>query len=114
MVDLWAFLLIVLPLYPKTAAGYVYSVNLLVYTEVSEWNRVVYWVMFLALVLLGVLKVLLMPLPAGKLQKAVTGGSLGLGILTVLFLALGGETYAVVVAFLLLIFKGMLVFRFSL
>ena len=110
--DLFAILLIVLPLYPKTMDGYVYSVNLWNYAETSPLNQLVYWGLFVALVLVGAGKLMLMVMQGENRQKPITICSMTLGILTVLFLALAGETYAVAVAFLLLLIKGTLLFRY--
>ena len=110
--DLFAILLIVLPLYPKTVDGYVYSVNLWNYAETSPLNQLVYWGLFVALVLVGAGKLMLMVMQGENRQKLITICSMTLGILTVLFLALAGETYAVAVAFLLLLIKGILLFRY--
>ena len=104
MVDLASLLLVVLPLYPKTVDGFVYSVNLLSYTETTACNRIVYWGMFLALILLGVWNVS----PISKGTKLCAEVSMFLGTVTVLFLAFAGETYAIAVAFLLLIVKTFL------
>ena len=111
MMDILSLILIVLPLYPRTVDGYVYSVNLFSYTETTMLNRTVYWALFLALVAVGAVKILLTQLCAGKNQKAVTAISMALSIALVLFLALAGETYAVTVAFVLLLIKGLLLFR---
>lgn len=110
--DLFAILLSVLPLYPKTVDGYVYSVNLWNYAETSPLNQLVYWGLFVALVLVGAGKLMLMVMQGENRQKPITICSMTLGILTVLFLALAGETYAVAVAFLLLLIKGILLFRY--
>ena len=104
-VDLLAFLLIVLPLYPKTVDGFVYAVSLIAYAETSAVNRYIYWVLFLALALTGLLELLLQ-------RKSLKACSMILGIGTVLLLALAGETYAVAVAFLLLTIKGMLLLKY--
>ena len=109
--DLLSFLLIVLPLYPKTVEGYIYSVNLWMYTETAAYNRMVYWVLFLALMASGVIKILQTQLKTEKGQKTVTMCSVFLSIGTVLYLVLARETYAAAVAFLLMIMKGLLVFR---
>jgi len=111
MADLLSFILIILPLYPKTVNDYVYSVNLFAYTETTALNRSVYWVMFLALVLMGALKILLTQFKVAKKQKFVTGCSMAVSALTVIFLALAGETYAVAVVFLLLLMKCVLLFK---
>ena len=109
--DLLSFRLIVLPLYPKTVDGYIYSVNLWMYTETAAYNRMVYWVLFLALMASGVIKILQTQLKTEKGQKTVTMCSVFLSIGTVLYLVLARETYAAAVAFLLMIMKGLLVFR---
>ena len=109
--DLFSFILIILPLYPESVEGFVYSVNLLMYRETAEANRVVYWAVFLGLILTGVLKLLLTQLQLKKMQRVVTGCSIVLSIAAVIFLALAGETYAVTVAFLLLLCKGLLLFK---
>jgi len=111
MTDLFSFLLIVLPLYPWTVDGYVYSVNLFSYTETTILNRTVYWALFLALVLIGAVKISLTQLRAGKDQKTVTLVSMVMSVVLVIYLALAGETYAVTLAFLLLLIKGILLFR---
>lgn len=107
--DLFSLLLIVLPLYPKTVNGYVYSVSLSAYTEIAAANRMAYWILFLALVLTGIIKILWNP--REKKQDAVTACSIVLSALTVLLLALAGETYAVAMAFLLLLVKVALLMK---
>lgn len=109
--DLFSFVLILLPLYPKMIDGYVYSVNLLAYTDTTVLNRTVYWVVFLALIAMGALKILLTQFDSERTQKMVTGWSLAFSIIAVVFLALAGETYAVIVVFSLLLLKGLLLFK---
>lgn len=111
MVDLLSVLLIVLPLYPRTVDGYVYSVNLFEYTETSAMNRFLYWFLFLGLIVLGVWKVLLVQMKSGKHQKMMRECSLLISIAAVIVLALAGETYAVTVVFLLLLIKGVVLFK---
>lgn len=112
IVDLLSFTLIVLPLYPNPVDGYVFSVNLFSYTETISFNRLVYWIMFVALIVIGVVKILLTQLKIEKGHKIMTGSSMGLSILTVLFLAMATEPYAITVAFLLLIIKGVLLLKY--
>ena len=111
MVDMLSVLLIVLPLYPRTEDGYVYSVNLFEYLETSAMNRFVYWFLFLGLIVLGVWKVLLVQIKSGKHQKLIRECSLLVSIAAVIVLALAGETYAVTVVFLLLLIKGVVLFK---
>ena len=105
MADLFSFLLIVLPLYPKTVDGFVYSVNLPAYGEISPLIRIGYWCLFSALILLGGFRI------RYTRSRVLTYSSLILGAVTVLFLALAGETYAVTVAFLLLTVKVALLLK---
>lgn len=111
MTDLFFVLLIVLPLYPKTEEGFVCSVSLFSYNEAAPWIRTIYWSLFLGMMLMGMAKTLLLRLKPEKDGRKLTGGSMLLHITAVLFLALAGETYAVVMVFLLLIVKGLLLFK---
>ena len=104
--DLLAFMLIVLPLYPKTVGDYIYSVNLISYTEVTDLNRVMYWILFLGLLFIGVLKIFMIQ------SKPLMILSIIFGVATVLVLSLAGESYAVTMAFLLLLIKGFVLFKY--
>lgn len=107
-IDLFYFLLIVLPLYPKSMDGFISSVNLTAYTETTAFNRVIYWGMFLSLIVIGVIELILVQLRITKAHKIQLAVSMLLSILAVLFLALTGETYATALAFLLFILKAFL------
>ena len=113
LADLFAFLLIVLPLYPKRIDGYVYSVNLFAYTQVTALNHAVYWGIFIALILMGILRILLMQIRAERYHKILTRCSMLLGILAVVVLSLAGETYAITMVFLLLLMKGGLLMQLA-
>ena len=104
-VDLFYFLLIVLPLYPKSMEGYIASVNLFGYTETSTMNRMVYWGLFFLLMGTGVAEIIVTQLKMEKVYKMIIVCSMLLSIATVLFLALTGETYATALAFLLFLMK---------
>ena len=105
-IDLFHFLLIVLPLYPNSMKGYIASVNLLSYTETSVFNRMVYWGLFFLLMASGVTEVIISKLKIEKVNKIIFIFSIVLSILVVLFLALAAETYATALAFLLLVLKA--------
>lgn len=109
IVDVCTFLLIILPLYPKRIEGYVYSVNLFAYTEGTVLIRLLYWIIFVVLIGLGITKVVLLKTEKEKNYKVLTDISMGLHILTILFLAATREAYTVMVAFLLLVIKTLLV-----
>lgn len=113
IVDLLSITLIILPLYPNAIEGYIYSVNLFAYTQSTLFNRLVYWSFFSALILMGALKVFLNQMKIEKGRKIITTISIVLSIFTVLFLAMTREAYAITMAFLLLIIKGMLVLKYT-
>lgn len=109
IVDLCSFVLMILPLYPKHFDGYIYSVNLFHYTRM---NLSLYWILFLALIAVGIVKVAFTQLGMEKGQNIVTGFSLGLSIVTVLFLSMTREPYAIAVAFMLLVIKWLLLLKY--
>ena len=111
MIDICACLLILLPLYPNTVNGFIYSVNLFAYTEITTLNKTFHWILFISLIACGVTKALLTKYKTPKNPKMITDISMGLHILIIVFLALTRESYAIVVAFLLLFSKTMLLFK---
>ena len=113
IVDVCFFLLIVLPLYPNVIDGYISSVNLFAYVGNSLWVRWIDGLVCLILVLSGAVKLLLTQLKIEKGQKLVTIFSMSLNIFVVIFLAITRETYATVVAFVLLVIKGILFIKKS-
>ena len=104
--DLFSLVLIILPLYPDTVGGFIYSVNLLSYTQATEFNIIIYWIMFISLFATGILKLVLTKSGAGKINEIVNVASIILNIIIVIALALTRQAYAVIVAFLLLVVKG--------
>ena len=111
IVDLMNITLIILPLYPNLIDGYIYSVNLFAYTKTTSFNRMVYWVLFVALIVIGGLKVVLNQMRIERGREIITAISTGLSIITVLFLGMTREAYAITMAFLLLILKIILIFK---
>ena len=105
-IDLFHFLLIVLPLYPKSMKEYIASVNLFGYTETSAFNRMIYWGLLFLLMGTGVTEVIVTQLKIEKVYKMIIIFSILLNIAAVLFLALAGEAYATALAFLLLVLKA--------
>ena len=111
--DLLSIALIVLPLYPKTIEGYIYSVNLWAYNETASYNRVIYWILFLLLMVVGVLKIVQTQRKVKKGQKMITSCSILLSMTAILYLVLAREAYAATVAILLMSVKGLLVYKYA-
>ena len=109
--DIFALLLIAMPLYPKTVNSIVYSVNLFSYAETSDLNLTAYWFMFLSLIAAGAAKLVMVYLKKISVQKTITIWSSLINILTVIVLAGAGETYAVVISFLILMIKIIMIFE---
>lgn len=111
--DLFAFILVVLPLYPNAVNGQVYSVNLPAFTETSRVSITVYWIIFLVLITLGILKTALTQLNINKGQKILTWCSIGISILGVLFLCTTRQVYATILMFALLVIKLLLFLKYT-
>ena len=111
LLDVFSMVLIVLPLYPNMVDGFVYSVNLFAYTQTTPLNRSLYWIMFVFLVVVGIIKLILTRLGMQRYNKIATGISMLTSTLSVLILAITRESYAVAVVFLILVMKGILLLR---
>lgn len=111
IVDMMSIMLVLLPLYPNPVDGYIYSVNLLNYMETTILNKMLYWILFSVLILLGCAKIALTQFDVEKGQKMVTTVSMGLSIVTVLFLGSAREPYALTLEFMLFVIKGVLLFK---
>lgn len=114
IVDVFSFIMIILPLYPNQIDNYIYSVNLFHYTQTAVFNLVIMWSFYVALMVVGIGKVLLTQFNIEKGQKLVTNISLVLGVLAVLYLAMTRDAYAITVVFVFLIIKVMLLFKVKL
>ena len=112
LLDVCSFILIILPLYPNRVNEFVYSVNLFAYTQGTSLNRLLYWIVFISLIVAGVIKLLLTKLGLESYNRIMTGLSMVISVLAVLLLAMTRESYAIVVAFLLLVIKGCLLFKY--
>ena len=109
VVDLFSVMLIILPLYPQIVDGGIISVSLLEYTATTGFEKLVCWILFSALIVMGIVKAV----TARKQRDAkfIMDISMVIGIATVLFLAVTRKTYVVTFAFMLLVMKGILMFK---
>ena len=106
-------MLMVLPIYSNPVGEHIYAVNLFIYLQKVSFNHMLFWVLFSVLMAVGIVKVTLSCLKIIKGQKALTVISVILGILTVLFLAMTRESYAISVSFLLVVIKGLLMLKYA-
>ncbi len=103
--DLMSILLIILPLYPESVNNFVYSVPLFAYTGSAPFHRTIYWILFAALIITGIIKIILNHTKKRKGQNITTIISLALSIATILILAITRQSYAIITAFILLMVK---------
>lgn len=111
--DLLFTLPMFLPLYPNAADGFVYSVSLMNYAQGSEFNKFVYWILFAALTVTGIVKLILTKTQAEKKGNFLTALSVVLNVIAVLFLSLAREAYAAAVAFLIMVVKGTVISKYK-
>lgn len=112
IIDLFYVFLIVLPLYPDTVDGFVYSVSLLNYTEISEFNKIIYFISFFSLIILGILKLIFTKVKKERFNNILTVASVVLNILIVLLFAITREVYALILVFIFLITKSLLILKY--
>lgn len=111
LVDVLSVALVVLPLYPHSVNGFVYGVNLLNYSQISSINLIVHWIIIISLCVIGITGLLLLKTKAEKIKNILSGISVVLNALAVIFLALTRESYAVVVVFLIFAVKIIMMFK---
>lgn len=100
IVDIMAAAFIFLPLYGRLEAGYIYSVNLLSFTDTTEMNRVIYWTVFIIMIVLGIVKLIFIRLDKEPWSKITARCSAAWGAAAVCFFAAAREPYVTVLLFL--------------
>ena len=112
IIDIFSILLVLLPLYPNNIEGYIYSVSLFQYAQTPIF-RAIYWILFISLIVLGLVKVLLTKIKPEKNHKLLMNISIILNIIVVVFLAMRREAYAVTLTILLLVIKGFILLKYE-
>ena len=107
--DILSLAMILLPLYPFTVDDMIYSVNLPAHQQASSLTLSIYWLLFAAMILIGIVKLLAVQRKAEKVCPALTRISLAVHIVAIIYLSLTRVAYAIVVSFLLLVLKAALV-----
>ena len=110
IVDLFSIILVILPLYPNEVDNYIYSVTLFEYAQTSIFS-IIYWIMFIIMILLGVIKILLIKFKPQKNYRILMYLSIVLNFIIVIFLAMRREAYAVTFTVLLLAVKGIIIMK---
>lgn len=87
------------------------QLNLFDYVDNDVLIITIYWALFIGLTIIGIVKILMVYFKFEKGKKVVNSLSVGFSVFAVLFLAMVREPYAIVVAFLLLLVKGGLLYK---
>lgn len=111
VVDLLAIVFIFFPLYRKTQGNFIYSVNLLSFTEITSFTLFIYWTIFILLICLGITKLIFMQLHKDIWCSYITKGSIGLGALAICLFAVAREPYVTPLLFLLFATKVVLLIK---
>lgn len=109
-VDLIGILLALLPLYSRQMDNSVIAVNLWNFKPENNWISIICWVLIVAFVLLGIVKIVLNYMRIDKGKDIITISSVLISMTAVLYFSMIRETYCVVIAFLQLMIKGGLFF----
>ena len=109
-VDLIGILLALLPLYSRQMDNSVIAVNLWEFKPANGWICIICWLLIVAFVLLGIVKIVLNYMHIDKRKDIITISSVLISMTAVLYFSMIRETYCVVIVFLQLMIKGGLLF----
>lgn len=113
VVDIFSFMLMILPLYPMESEGIFYSVNIFDYMRTAPTMGLMYSALIILLILCGVIKLILLQTKREKSQSFLTAFSMCVSIFSVIFFALSRQVYSVVLVFLFMIAKGLLLLKYT-
>lgn len=111
IIDLLAVAFIFLPLYRKTQGDFIYSVNLLSFTEITSFTLFIYWAIFILLICLGITKLIFLQLHKDTWCNYITKVSIGLGALAICLFAVTREPYVTTFLFVLFATKIVLLIK---
>lgn len=113
LLDVAAIALIFLPLYGKTEGGYIYSVNLMSFTETTKINLIIYWCVFIIMIGLGIAKIICIHFDKELWSNLMTKFSIILNTVAICFFAAVKEPYVTTLLFLLFVMKIFLLMKQS-
>lgn len=106
VVDLMSILLVLLPLYSRQMDGFIAAVNIWNFNPASAWLCIICWILSVALVVLGIVKIALNHIHSKKGQYTITASSILISMIAVLYFAMIREAYCVSIIFMQLMMKG--------
>lgn len=105
ILDMMAVTFILLPLYGNLVDGYIYSVNLLSFTDTTPIYLAIYWIVFIVLIALGIAKLMCVCFEKESWSNIITKCSLVLSTLVICFFAAARQPYVTALMFLLFVAK---------
>ena len=107
ILDMMAVTFILLPLYGNgnLVDGYIYSVNLLSFTDTTPIYLAIYWIVFIVLIALGIAKLMCVCFEKESWSNIITKCSLVLSTLFICFFAAARHPYVTALMFLLFVAK---------
>ena len=105
ILDMMAVTFILLPLYGNLVDGYIYSVNLLSFTDTTPIYLAIYWIVFIVLIALGIAKLMCVCFEKESWSNIITKCSLVLSTLFICFFAAARQPYVTALMFLLFVAK---------
>ena len=79
--------------------------------QAGRLKCMLYWAVFILLVIIGAVKILLTRLRQERGSRIITAISVIVGITAVLLLAMGREAYGVSMLFLMIVAKGIVIYK---
>lgn len=105
ILDLMVVAFIFLPLYGKLKGKHIYAVNLLSFTDTTEINLTIYWVIFITIIFLGILQLILERFEKEPWKKLCAKCSFIIEIFAICFFAAAREPYVTTFMFLIFMIK---------
>ena len=105
ILDMMAVTFILFPLYANLVDGYIYSVNLLSFTDTTPIYLAIYWIVFIVLIALGIAKLMCVCFEKESWSNIITKCSLVLSTLFICFFAAARQPYVTALMFLLFVAK---------
>ena len=106
VIDLMSILLALLPLYSRQMDGFVTAVNLWNFNPTNKWLSIICWLLIIALLVLGIVKIALNHMHSEKVQYLITASSILISMIAVLYYATIRESYCVSIVFMQLMMKS--------
>ena len=113
LLDIVSILLILLPLYAQKANDFIYSVPLKNTSDLNSNIKILIIIILAFMTLIGIVELLLNFMKNKKIQKNINILSLLVQSFATLFFIASRQTYLTLITFVILIIKGILLFRNS-